>query len=119
MSNKDTLVTAMRELFGKKDVTALDRYFAEPYIQHSPGLPNGLEGLRNAVPHLDVDWQPERIFEDGDYVIAHSLTKGWLPEGDAAIVDIFRFENGRIVEHWDVKEHYVPVEQTVSGNSMV
>lgn len=52
MSNKEALLTAMRELFHDKDVTALDRYWAEPYIQHSPNLPDGLDGLRAAVPTL-------------------------------------------------------------------
>ncbi|GLY51525.1 nuclear transport factor 2 family protein [Lentzea sp. NBRC 102530] len=120
MSNKEVLRTAMRELFEEKDVTALDRYWAEPYVQHSPNLPNGLDGLRAAVPSLaGFRWRPERIFEDGDFVIAHSRVSGWLPEGDAAIVDIFRFEDGRIVEHWDVVQPYVPAEQTASGNDMV
>jgi predicted SnoaL-like aldol condensation-catalyzing enzyme len=44
-----------------------------------------------------------------------------LPEGDAAIVDIFRFEEGRIAEaeDWDVVQPNVPAEKTVSGNPMV
>ncbi|MGW6580669.1 nuclear transport factor 2 family protein [Streptomyces globisporus] len=88
MSNKETLLTAMRELFHDKDVTALDRYWAEPYIQHSPNLPDGLDGLRAAVPTLEgFRWNPERVFEDGDFVIAHSRVSGWHPDGDAAIVD--------------------------------
>jgi predicted SnoaL-like aldol condensation-catalyzing enzyme len=120
MSNKDILVKAMHELFEEKDLTALDRYWAEPYIQHSPNFPNGLDGLRASVPALQgFSWKPKRIVEQGDLVMAHSRVSGWIPEGDAAIVDIFRFEKGRIVEHWDVVQPYVPAEKTVSGNPMV
>ncbi|MFF7546329.1 hypothetical protein ACFZCU_22255 [Streptomyces canus] len=83
----------MRELFVEKDLTTLERYWAIPSIQHSPNLPKGTDGLRAAVPGLEgFEWNPERIFQDGDYVIALSRTSGWSPEGDAAIVDIFRFE---------------------------
>ncbi len=35
------------------------------------------------------------------------------------IVDIFRLEEGRIVEHWDVVQELVRPEETASGNSMV
>lgn len=59
------------------------------------------------------------MFEDGDFVIAHSRVSGWHPDGDAAIVDIFRFENGRVVEHWDVVQPYVEADLTVSGNPVV
>jgi predicted SnoaL-like aldol condensation-catalyzing enzyme len=34
-------------------------------------------------------------------------------------VDIFRVENGKIAEHWDVMQEEVPVDQTANGNSMV
>ncbi|MBW8801253.1 MAG: hypothetical protein JF597_49220 [Streptomyces sp.] len=45
--------------------------------KHSPNLPNSTDGLRAAVPGLvRFEWNPERIFQDGDYVIAHSRTSG-------------------------------------------
>ena len=120
LSNKEILVKAMHELFELGDVTAIDRYWAEPYIQHTPNFPNGLDGLRQAVPHLyGFSWKPRRIVEDGDLVMAHSLVTGWTADGPAAIVDVFRFENGHIVEHWDVVQPWVPTGKTVSGNPMV
>ncbi|EWM10305.1 nuclear transport factor 2 family protein [Kutzneria sp. 744] len=120
MSKKDIVRTAMRELFEEKDATALDRYWAEPYVQHSPNMPNGLDTLRAALPSLrGFRWQPEHMYEDGDVVIALSRVSGWLPEGDAAIADFFRLENDRIVEHWDVVQPYVPADRTASGNPMI
>ncbi|CAH9416675.1 nuclear transport factor 2 family protein [Streptomyces globisporus] len=117
--NIDIVTTAMRELFVEKDLTALDRYWAEPYVQHSPQLPDGLDTLRAAVPGLEgFSWEPQRVAAQGDLVFTHSLVHGWGP-GPTVIVDIFRLANDRIVEHWDVVQDLVRPEATASGNSMV
>jgi predicted SnoaL-like aldol condensation-catalyzing enzyme len=102
--NTEIVVTAMRELFVEKDLTALDRYWAEPYVQHSPQMPNGLDTLRTAA--------------QGDLVFTHSIVHGWAPN-PVVIVDIFRLDNGRIVEHWDVVQDLTPPESTANGNPMV
>ncbi|ALU98402.1 hypothetical protein WQO_33495 [Streptomyces globisporus C-1027] len=69
----------------------------------------GLEGF---------SWEPQRVAAQGDLVFTHSLVRGWEP-GPTVIVDIFRLENDRIVEHWDVVQDLVLPEATASGNSMV
>ncbi|AOS61874.1 nuclear transport factor 2 family protein [Actinoalloteichus hymeniacidonis] len=111
--------TAMRELFVDGDLTALDRYWAEPYVQHSPQLPNGVDALRTAVPRLQgFSWEPQRTAAQGDLVFTHSLVHGWAP-GPVVIVDVFRLENDRIVEHWDVVQDLTLPEATANGNPMV
>ncbi|MFI7351039.1 nuclear transport factor 2 family protein [Streptomyces sp. NPDC049936] len=117
--NVGIVLTAMRELFVDKDLTAIDRYWAEPYVQHSPRMPSGLDTLRDVVPGLEgFSWEPQRIAAQGDLVFTHSIVHGWAP-GPVAIVDIFRLDEGRIVEHWDVVQDIVAPEESVNGNPMV
>lgn len=118
-SNKEIVLTAMRELFVDKDVSAVDRYWAEPYVQHNPTMPNGLDGLRSIVPMLEgFSWTPSRMAAEGDLVMTHSRVLGWAPE-PVIIVDIFRLDQGKIVEHWDVVQTEVPGADSVNGNPMV
>ncbi|MER7778895.1 nuclear transport factor 2 family protein [Streptomyces sp. NPDC096191] len=75
--NVGIVLTAMRELFADKDLTAIDRYWAEPHIQHSPRMPNGLGTLREVVPGPEgFSWEPQRIAAQGDLVFTHSIVHG-------------------------------------------
>ena len=50
MSNiRDLVLTADRELFTEHDLSSLDRYFSEDYVEHSPLVENGKDGLREMV----------------------------------------------------------------------
>lgn len=109
----------MRELLADKDVSAVDRYWAEPDVQHNPTMPTGLDGLSSIVPMLEgPTWTPGRIAAEGDLVMTHSRVLGWAPE-PVVIVDIFRLESGKIVEHWDVVHTEVVGAESVNGNPMV
>ncbi|MBE1442736.1 nuclear transport factor 2 family protein [Paenibacillus sp. OAS669] len=73
----------------------------EHYIQHNQALPNGREAMLGALGHLKeigTKVSIKRTLVDGDYVALHSL---YDFHGPKAAFDIFRFENGLIVEHWD------------------
>jgi predicted SnoaL-like aldol condensation-catalyzing enzyme len=119
MRNKDIVLKAMNELFHEKDSTAIERYWHEAYIQHNPTMINGHEGLKNLLPFLDssFNWKPGIIVEDNDMVITHSLVHGWGPV-PVIVVDIFRLEDGKIAEHWDVVQEETPASKSASGNAM-
>jgi predicted SnoaL-like aldol condensation-catalyzing enzyme len=109
-------------VWNQGDVAAADSFLDENLIQHNPHLPNGraplvdfITGLRRQVP--DGRFTVRRLIADGDLVAVHSLFTADPDDRGTAVVDIFRVVDGRIVEHWDVREP-VP-ETTVSGNDTV
>lgn len=71
------------------------------YIQHNLGVADGLAGfgaLLHALPPNSAKVNTIRVFQDGDFVFAHTDYNFFGPKIG---FDIFRFENGLIVEHWD------------------
>ncbi|WP_237153242.1 nuclear transport factor 2 family protein [Oryzibacter oryziterrae] len=119
-ANKELVVKAYQELFGDKDMSSLDRYFREDYFQHNPTVPSGREALRKALLDWGFDKAPKtrlnflRTAADGDLVWLYSIYNDG--KSDSAVVDIFRVQDGKIAEHWDVAQP-IPAT-TVSGNSM-
>ena len=85
------------------DMSLVERYVAEDYIQHTPGIGQGREGLRNYLEQVAwkrpgrLTWRPIHLFPCGDFVILHKL----LPA--VVIADFMRFnQDGLMAEHWDV-----------------
>ena len=93
-------------MYRRLDVrTAFDTYVAVDYIQHNPGLPDGRNAARDAlsVKFTDPAFSIEvvRMLVDGDLCVLH-LRASREGRPAAAVVDIYRAEGDRIVEHWDV-----------------
>ena len=117
MTTSDTLGAnarqAMIDIFRRKDATAADRYFAESFIQHDPNLADGLSGMksfaREVATSLSAAITIYRTLVDGDFVLLHSRYEGVGRYGASAIAfDLFRFGDGKIVEHWGVQEPEAP-----------
>ncbi|MEH6405567.1 MAG: nuclear transport factor 2 family protein [Sneathiella sp.] len=89
----------------------------EKYIQHNPQTHEGSEGLAalfqrlsKTSPHVNI----VRAFEDGDFVFAH--TEYDFSRRNIGF-EVFRFEDGQAVEHWDNIQARLGPNQ--SGHSMV
>ena len=119
MTNKEIVVKAMKEFFVDRDHTAIERYWHESYIQHNPSMINGHQGLKNILQFIEpgFKWKTGIFIESTDLVLAHSQVHGWGP-APLIVVDIFRFEHGKIAEHWDVVQEEMPASKTASGNPM-
>ncbi|MEO8040693.1 MAG: nuclear transport factor 2 family protein [Betaproteobacteria bacterium] len=88
------------------------------YTQHNLAVGDGLAGfgaLLQALPKDSARVHTVRAFQDGDFVFAHTEYDFFGPKIG---FDIFRFENGRIVEHWDNLQA-TPTRPNQSGRSMV
>ena len=90
----------------------------EKYIQHNPSIKDGLAGFGEALAALPAGSarvHTVRVLRDGDFVIAHTDYNFFGPKIG---FDIFRFKNGKIVEHWDNLQEK-PATANPSGHSMI
>ena len=102
LTNKDKAIALLKAI-ETGDNEAIAYVNANKYKQHNLGVADGLDGFGAALAQLAN--YPEaakvntvRAFEDGDYVILQTEYNFFGPK---AGFDIFRFEDGLIVEHWD------------------
>ena len=116
MDIKELVLKATGELFGAKDPSAVDRWVAPDYRQHSALIGDGPEALRGLVANLPEGFHYElaRVIADGDLVALHGTYHGFGPQPLVAF-DLFRVENGKLAEHWDALTPVV--ERTASGRS--
>ena len=100
LTNKEKVV-ALLNSFNTGDQTPISYINAEKYIQHNLGVGDGLAGfgevMKNA-PEGGFKAKAHRAFEDENYVFTHTEYEFFGPK---AGFDIFRFEDGKIVEQWD------------------
>jgi predicted SnoaL-like aldol condensation-catalyzing enzyme len=87
------------------NAAAFDVINPQKFIQHDPQVADGLSGLKAwlaSIPQGRISVKPVRVLVDGSYVLVHSETD--LPSGPTVAWDVFRFEQGKIVEHWDSRQ---------------
>ncbi len=119
--NKKTVRALYEAALNKKDFEEASRYLGSKYIQHNPVAADGPEGLKAFIGFLKEKFpnnrsEIKRIFADGDYVIVHVHAVREPGTRGNAIIDIFRLENGKVVEHWDVIQP-IP-EKAANDNGM-
>lgn len=117
--NRALVLEAMTALFQRRDASVVERLYAPGYVQHNPGIPQGREALAALVAQLppEVYYEPGMVIAEGAYVAIHGRIRGWAPKPQV-VVDIFRIEDGRLAEHWDVLQDEIPPGAGTAGVAM-
>ena len=120
-ANKKAVVEFYQKAINDKDFDAASKYLGSRYIQHNPVAADGHEGLKAFIGFLKSKFpnsksEIKRVIAEGDLVVLHVHAVREPGTRGRAIIDIFRLENGKIVEHWDVAQD-VP-EKAANSNGM-
>ena len=111
-ANLDLVLGMFEHVLGPMDSSAVDRFLSPDYIQHNEGVEPGrdalkafLDMIREQTPQAVHD--VKRAFVDGDHVTVHYHVRRWPDDLGWAVIDIFRVEDGLILEHWDVMQDII------------
>jgi predicted SnoaL-like aldol condensation-catalyzing enzyme len=120
-ANRAAVLAFYEKGLNQKDADAALAYVGNRYVQHNPNAPDGPDGFRKFIGFLREKFpsshsEIKRSFVDGDFVILHVHSVREPGSRGRAIVDIFKLENGKIVEHWDVVQD-IP-ENPANNNTM-
>jgi len=106
---------------GKNPGKIGDYISAEQYHQHNPQIKDGLNGIVEAVEYLTSQnnmfkySKIHKVLGEGNFVL--TISEGEWSGKQQAFYDLFRVEDGKIVEHWDVIQE-IPTEGLANANGM-
>jgi predicted SnoaL-like aldol condensation-catalyzing enzyme len=121
MNNKDMAVSFL-EMAASGDVSKAYSEFVGAGFRHHNAFFEGTAQALQAGMQENARQNPNKVFEvkraiaEGDLVVTHSHVRQKPEDLGAAVVHIFRFENGKIVELWDLGQP-IPAE-SVNKNGM-
>lgn len=93
--------------YQQRDVAgAFAAHVAPGYVQHNPGLPDGPDAAVAALAPMfarpDARFEVKHLLVDGDLALVHLFGQGKPGTAGAAVADLYRLKDGKVVEHWDV-----------------
>ncbi len=119
-SNKILIKDFYREVFDEKEIDKADKYIATNYIQHNPWAGDGLEAFKQFFAFYfkenpNFSMSIKRIIAEGDLVAVHVLGQQDNNDVGSAVIDIYRVQDGKIVEHWDVLQKVTESVKNANG----
>ena len=106
-ANRDLVTAFWNQLFNQHDASVVDTMVGDTYIQHNPGFKDGKANFKTAITGFLQEFpnssaEIKHIGASGDLVYIHNHVKVSPEDRGQAAMDIFRVQNGKIVEHWDI-----------------
>lgn len=106
-NNKEAAITFLKLASSGKADEAYSKFVGDGFRHHNPFFEGSAGSLRaamkeNAVQHPHKALEVKRVIAEGDFVVVHFHVKHKPGDLGAAVVHIFRFEQGRLVELWDL-----------------
>lgn len=117
--NKKNVTEFYDLIINEKDFASARKYMGDRYKQHNPMVADGPEGLKAFIEYLKTNFPDARseikkIIAEGEYVVLHVRSRR-TPTLERAIIEIFRLENGKIDEHWDVVQQIPETSENPNG----
>lgn len=105
--NRAVVQDFARIFYADRDVErAFLKHVVPDYIQHNPGIADGrqaaIDALKPMFSRPSAQFDVKRIIVDGDMAVVHLFGRGDPSTPGAAVADIYRLKDGKIVEHWDI-----------------
>jgi predicted SnoaL-like aldol condensation-catalyzing enzyme len=110
MTNKELVLKFYDEVFNRWDVSNIDTYMRDDYIQHNAAAETGKTGFLkfcekflSMKPHMEI----KQILEDGDLVCVFFKCTMGVNGTENKVFDLYRIQDGKLAEHWDSVEHNI------------
>lgn len=127
-TNEEIFRSIIEDGFSKGDISVMDTYASHDFVENQDGfIPKNLDGVKKGIRNLhkafpDFSLTIEDMILDGNKVWGRMTGRGthkgkfgpMYPTGktfEITVIDIARFENGKIVEHWGVPDRLSLMEQ--------
>jgi predicted ester cyclase len=127
-TNEEIFKILIEEGFSNGNVTVFDTYSSPNFVEHQYGfIPPNAEGVKKAIKSLhyafpDFSLTIEDLIMDDTKVWGRMTARGthknkfgpMFPTGktfEITVIDIMRFETGKLIEHWGVPDKLALMEQ--------
>jgi len=121
VANKALVKDFITTILINGDMSKLTSFFdGDNYIQHNPAIADGISGLGQALEAMAkqgiamVYKTNHIVLGEGNFVLA--ISEGEFAGQPTSYYDLFRVENGKIAEHWDVMETILPKSEWRNNN---